>query len=82
MANGSRSIAYGLRGAIKAIGEHPADLIRRLLLEYRWRDMIEDGTQLQTEAAVSRQQRITGHCGAYLAIAQDEMREHGGIGNI
>ena len=38
-------------------------------------DMVEDRTQLQTEAAMRGQQRITGHLRSHLAIAQDEVRE-------
>jgi hypothetical protein len=37
--------------------------------------MVEDCAQLQTEAAVGGQQRITGHCGAHRAIAEDDMRQ-------
>ena len=42
--------------------------------------MVEDRAQLQTEAAVGGQQRITGDLRSHLAITQDEVRqdrEHG-----
>ena len=37
--------------------------------------MIEDRAQLQTQPPMRRQQRITGHLRAHLAIAQDEVRQ-------
>src|SRR5713101_6976504 len=38
-------------------------------------DMVEDRAQLQTEAAMGGQQRITSHLGSHLTIAQDEVGE-------
>jgi hypothetical protein len=37
--------------------------------------VIEDRAQLQTQPTMRRQQRITGHLRAHLAIAQDEVRQ-------
>jgi hypothetical protein len=46
-------------------------------IERHRRDRVEHRAQLPTEAAVGGQQRITGYGRAPLAIAQDDMREHG-----
>src|SRR5262249_5882182 len=44
-------------------------------IERHRREMVKHGAQLQTEATVGGQQRITGHCGPHLAVTQDEMRQ-------
>ena len=46
-------------------------------IEGHGREVIEHRTQLQTEAAVRGQQRITGHLRWHLAVAQDEVRQDG-----
>ena len=39
--------------------------------------MVEDRTQLQTEATMGGQERITGHLRSQRAVTQDEMRQDG-----
>ncbi len=45
-------------------------------IERHRQEMVEHRAQLQTEAAVHGQQRITGDLRSHLAIAEHEVREH------
>ncbi len=49
-------------------------------IDGHWRDMRDAGAEVQTEATMGRQQGIAGHCGPYMARAENEVgedREHG-----